>query len=70
MKHYILELRAVNRFEIIFPFSWSLNTLSNAYNLHRTNPLPNDKFYILPNWKSLQTTISILMKMAERSPDG
>ena len=29
------------------------------------NPLPDDKFWTLPNWKSLQTTISNLMKMAE-----
>ena len=27
-------------------------------------------FYTLPNWKSLQTAISSLMKMAERSPNG
>ena len=34
------------------------------------NPIPNDKFWTLPNWKSLQTTISNLMKMAESSPIG
>ena len=28
------------------------------------NPFPNDKFYTLPNWKSLQETISNVMKMA------
>ena len=31
------------------------------------NPFPNDKFHTLPNWKSLQTTISNLMKTAESS---
>ena len=31
------------------------------------NPLPNDKFQTLPNCKSLLTTISTLMKMAESS---
>ena len=30
--------------------------------LLEVNPFPNDKFYTLPNWKSLQTTISILTK--------
>ena len=34
------------------------------------NPLPDDKFKTLPNWKSLQTTISNLMKMAESYPNG
>ena len=34
------------------------------------NPLPHDKFYTLPNWKSLQTTISNLTKMAESYPNG
>ena len=29
------------------------------------NPFPNDKFWTLPNWKSLQTTILSLVKMAE-----
>ena len=32
--------------------------------LNILNPLPNDKSYTLPNWKSLQTTISNLMEMA------
>ena len=31
------------------------------------NPFPNDKFWTLPNWKSLRTTISNGMKMAESS---
>ena len=34
------------------------------------NPFPNDKFWTLPNSKSLQMTISNLMKMAETSPNG
>ena len=34
------------------------------------NPFPNDKFYTLPNSKSLQTTISNVMAMAESSPKG
>ena len=33
------------------------------------NPLPDDKFYTLPNWKSLQTTISNLTKMEESYPN-
>ena len=28
-------------------------------------PFPNDKFQILPNWKSLQMTILNLMKIVE-----
>ena len=31
------------------------------------NPFPNDKFWTIPNWKSLQTIILNLMKMAESS---
>ena len=31
------------------------------------NPFPNDEFSTLPNWKSLQMTISYLVKMAESS---
>ena len=31
-------------------------------------PIPNNKFETLPDWKSLQTTISKLMKIAESSP--
>ena len=34
------------------------------------NPFPNDNFWTLPISKSLQTTISKLMKMAESSPNG
>ena len=34
------------------------------------NPFPDDKFYKLPNRKSLQTTILSLMKMGESSPKG
>ena len=33
------------------------------------NPLPDNEFQTLPNWKSLQTTISNLTKMAERYPN-
>ena len=33
-------------------------------------PFPNEKFWTLPNWRSLQTTILNLMKMAGRSPKG
>ena len=33
------------------------------------NPYPNEKFYTLPNWKSLQMTISNVMKIAESSPN-
>ena len=34
------------------------------------NPFPNDKFQTPPNWKSLQTTISNLMKTVESTPNG
>ena len=34
------------------------------------NPFPTNKFQTLPNWKSLQMTISNLMKMAESSLKG
>ena len=33
-------------------------------------PFPNNKFYTLPDSKSLQTTISNVMTMAESSPNG
>ena len=33
------------------------------------NPFPNDKIQTLPNWKSLQMSIS-LMKMVESYPNG
>ena len=32
------------------------------------NPFPNYKFFTLPNWKTLQMTITSLMKMAESYP--
>ena len=32
-------------------------------------PFPYDKFLTQPNWKSLQTKISMLMKIAERFPN-
>ena len=34
------------------------------------NSFPNDKFWTNPNWKRLQTTILILMKMAKSYPNG
>ena len=45
---------------------WKHLELENEL-FQRINPFPNDKFETLPNWKSLQTTISSLMKMAEFS---
>ena len=33
------------------------------------NPFPNNKFWTLPNWKSLQTTNSNLTEMAESYPN-
>ena len=33
------------------------------------NPFPNDKFYMIPNLNSLQTTISNVIKMAVISPN-
>ena len=32
----------------------------------RVNPLPDDKFWTLPNWKSFQTTISNLTKNGKK----
>ena len=37
---------------------------------HSVNTFPNDNFLTFPNWKSLQTTISNLMKMAESYQNG
>ena len=37
---------------------------------NRFNPFPNNKFWTFPNWKSLQTNILNLIKMAESSVDG
>ena len=34
------------------------------------NPFPDNNFYTLPNWKSLQTTILNSMIIAESSPKG
>ena len=42
---------------------------SNSWQAQNINPFPNDKFQTLPNSKSLQTTISNLMKMAESFPN-
>ena len=33
----------------------------------RINPFPNDRFYTLLNWKSLQITISSLMQKSENT---
>ena len=45
-------------------------TLMRDEQVTKINPLPDDKFRTLPNWKSLQTTISNLTKMAESYPNG
>ena len=43
---------------------------ANSFNLEENgiNPFPNNTFWTLPYSKTLQTTISNLMKMAESSP--
>ena len=41
------------------------NPLPNIF--YNFNRFPNDKFWTRPNWRSLQTTISNLMKMVENS---
>ena len=43
------------------------NIISKLISLTSINRYPNDRFWTLPNGKSLQTTISKLIKMAERS---
>ena len=40
-------------------------SLTLIWNWLSFNPLPDDKFLTLPNWKSLHTTISNLTKMAK-----
>ena len=42
----------------------------NRFSFNLFNPFPKDKFLTLPNWKSLQTTILSLMRMAESFPEG
>ena len=52
---------------LLFPF-WNFNIDNLDFNMF--NPLSDDKFKTLPNWKSLLTTISYLMNMAQSSPNG
>ena len=71
--------------DIFHPFHAKFIVLSHIYLLsttafilsqmsligwQRLNPFPNIKFYTFPNWRSLQMTISNLMKMAESSWNG
>ena len=51
-------------------FSQKLNTIKPVLETTCFNPFPNDKFWTGPNLKSLQTTISNLLKMAEISTNG
>ena len=53
----------------MFVSNWSLSSLRavQVATPGNKNPFPNDKIYTLSNSKSLQTTISNLMKMAESS---
>ena len=54
VKPWLVDLRIAGKFHLLLrPF----------------NSFPDDKFHMLPNWKSLQTTISTLMKLAENSPN-
>ena len=44
--------------------------IQNGFSRSTTlNPFPNDKIWILSNWKTLQMTISKLMKRAEGNQD-
>ena len=58
-KHQVFSLTGIS-------CRWQVNYDSHEYIF----PLPGDKFLTLPNWKSLQTTISNLTKMAESYPNG
>ena len=53
------------------PFPLSHYQLPQDYNCDKiVNPFLNDKFYILRNRKTLQTTILNLMTIEESSPKG
>ena len=49
--------------------NFRLLQMKTKFGLH-FNPVPNDKFYTFPIRKSLQTTISNLLKKAESSQNG
>ena len=54
--------KSKHRFVMVWPINFGQISLFN--------PFPKDKIRTLPNWKSLQTTISNLIEMAESSPKG
>ena len=49
---------------------FSIRTSPSTTKTFLFNPLPDDKFEALPNWKSLQIAISNLTKMVESYPSG
>ena len=57
-------------FSTIFHLYCSSQCTYTCFPWSSFNSFPNDKFYNLRNWKSLQTTILSLMKMGESSPKG
>ena len=81
-----LKLKGICRWQIEFCWNVGIrpsskNTVSKVENVVTSifyynvfikcfNPLPDDKFYTLSNWKSLQMTISNLMKREESLPKG
>ena len=59
-----LDHRETSMGESCIPRACKITELRSG---ERLNPFPDDKFKIFPNRKSLQKTISNLMKMAENS---
>ena len=58
-----------NDVSALSPFNTNLK-FSGVFSERVVNPLPSDKFWTLPNPKSLQTTMLNLVKNAESYPKG
>ena len=71
LKCFNVNYIAQGHFVMLLVLYARLNQTKQLQNINQLlNPFPNDKFLTLPNWKSLQTTILKLMKMAESPPNG
>ena len=68
----VLDMPFKKKLEVLTSLTVSLFFLIKSYffQIGTLDPFPNDKFWTLPDRKSLQTTISNLMKMTESSPKG
>ena len=51
-------------------YTYGMNTKKSYNSCMHFNPFPNGKFYTLRNSKTLQKTISNLMKMPKSYPKG